>query len=418
MRLLLGGKPLRDYVLAVGAAHIDVFADYSSGEHDKLDKVGSVRYAVGGTAYNVAVNLGQAGIPVALLTMARRNSFTSTWILERLESNGVDTRFVDLRDGTGDSGFIAIRRDQALETAVTASVMGTQPLKVSMLKAAVEHARLVAFDCNLPADEISLLLECATHRQKPLAAAAVSDSKVRRLLTTGTSGPRIELVVLNEKELEAAGVASIPSTAAEARAICKQFGAKDVILTRGPAGHLVVRGSGDILSFPAPDVERIVARSGAGDALFAAMLAYWYKTRRLDYADMANRVNVAVAKVLQQPGATSGAVTTDVDFSILARIARRREPMWKRFLSAEVGTLATLVAAVFTVLAFIAMDIPSCTSHPADSHAAIRVGGLAKGPPGSAAAARSGLPVSGGTWRPHRPDAPLRSDLGARKPLR
>jgi sugar/nucleoside kinase (ribokinase family) len=144
------GRPWQDYVLVIGSAHIDVFADYDAADQDKMDKIGTVRYAVGGTGYNIAINLGQLGVPVALLTLIRRNSLPSTWILERLESSGVDTRFVDPRDRTNDSGFVAIRKDHQLETAVIASVMSAQPLNVARVTAAIENARLVAFDCNLP----------------------------------------------------------------------------------------------------------------------------------------------------------------------------------------------------------------------------------------------------------------------------
>lgn len=49
----------------VGAAHINVWADYLLIIADKVDKIGKAKFAVGGTRYNIAVDLAQAGIPTS-----------------------------------------------------------------------------------------------------------------------------------------------------------------------------------------------------------------------------------------------------------------------------------------------------------------------------------------------------------------
>lgn len=80
---------IEDSVLVIGDAHIDVIADYLPGS-PYLDKPGEVRYGIGGTAFNIAINLGQHGIPTTLLAVLKRGSFSSVWIEERLCSANVN----------------------------------------------------------------------------------------------------------------------------------------------------------------------------------------------------------------------------------------------------------------------------------------------------------------------------------------
>jgi len=151
-----------DYVLVAGAAHLDVIADYTAANQSRLDKIGQVRYAVGGTGYNISINLGQAGVPVAFLTLLKKNSFSSTWIRERLESTKkINTEFVDLSPRISESGFIAIRQDGQLVTAVTSSAIGEHSFPAATVDQAVKRSRFVVMECNLAVDQMSLLLDAA-----------------------------------------------------------------------------------------------------------------------------------------------------------------------------------------------------------------------------------------------------------------
>jgi sugar/nucleoside kinase (ribokinase family) len=95
----------------VGAAHIDVWADRWSTNADKIDKIGNVKFAVGGTAYNIAVDLAQAGIPTSWLSVVRKGMFSAVWIRTRLKEAGVNLDFLQTSDRVPESGFVAIRQD-------------------------------------------------------------------------------------------------------------------------------------------------------------------------------------------------------------------------------------------------------------------------------------------------------------------
>ncbi len=299
----------RDYVLVVGGSHIDVMADYdaNAGAKARLDKVGRVRYAVGGTAFNIAVNLGQRGVQTALLTVLKENSFSSVWIEERLASGCVERQFVQYSDRITESGFVAIRRDGDLESAVTSTGIAQHGIDTKVLNNALSDCRFVVADCNLSADQLRLVSDFARRHGKLLAVAATSDSKVGRILTL--NGEQAELVFLNEPELRAAFDGQLPLVEAEnARRICNQLRARTVVLTLGARGYSVIRVTGAVTSFPAPDVERIASTSGGGDAVAAGILKYWFDHKTLNFSEAAKDVAPIVATVLEQEGATIGAL--------------------------------------------------------------------------------------------------------------
>jgi sugar/nucleoside kinase (ribokinase family) len=336
-----------DYILVVGAAHIDVLADYKSAEQAQMDKVGSVRYSIGGTSYNIAINLAQSGIPVSLLTVLKKNSFSATWIRERLEGAGVQSQFIQVSDHLPESGFVAFRSDGVLKSAVTSTAVAEYTFQARLIDEAMGRARFVVMDCNLAVDQMSLLLDCARRHNRPVAIAAVSDSKVTRILQL-EDHQLIDIVVLND--LEARAVAS-PETGDSAQNLCGRLGAKYVVVTHGAGGYQVISESGQSAKqYAAPQIERIVSQSGAGDALFAGILAYWYRHQTLDFDGAKSTIANSVRRVLQQPGATLGSLATDVDFARLARIAVRDEPFWKRIFSPEIGVATSIIVAILTVV--------------------------------------------------------------------
>lgn len=340
-----------DYVLVIGAAHVDVLADYETSDQDKLDKVGTIRFSVGGTAYNIAVNLGQVGIPVEFITVLRNNSFPTAWISQRLESASVSMRYVEYVTGVPDSGFVAIRCGRELENAVTASAIGSRPISSKTADTAIERSRMVVLDCNLPTHELSQLLEKAHFHRKPTVVAVVSDSKVGRLLEREHPEYPIDLVSLNNRELAAIrpGLA-VPQSDVDATAICDLLSANTVILTLGEKGHLVLTRNRPPMAFRAPNVKKVVSSTGAGDALVSGVLTYWYRKQQLDFTDMASTVETAVSKVLDQEGATVGALASEADFSAIMRTARRKESIFSKLFSAEVGVLAGILLAILAAL--------------------------------------------------------------------
>lgn len=310
-----------------------------------MDKIGSILYSVGGTAYNIAINLAQSGVPVSLLTVLKKNSFSSTWICERLKSTGVDFDLIDFSEKVRESGFVALRTDGVLNTAVTSTAVGEHSFPPHLIDQAVLNARIVVIDCNLATDQMSLLLNCAMKHNRPTVVAAVSDSKVLRLLQL-EDHQLIDVVGLNELELKTAIGDKAVHRGKDA---CKRLHAKHVVVSEGKDGYRVLSTAGHSRHYPAPQVDIIHSASGAGDALLSGLVEYWYKNQTLEFDEAAPVIARSIRKVLEQLGSTRGSLATDIDFRVLARIATRDEPVWRRFLSPEMGVAATILGAILAV---------------------------------------------------------------------
>jgi sugar/nucleoside kinase (ribokinase family) len=341
-------RGIDDSVLVIGDAHIDVIADYRPGS-PYLDKQGEVRYGIGGTAFNIAINLGQHGVPATLLAVLKLNSFSSVWIEERLCSANVNRQLLEFAE-TPESGFIAIRKSGELETAVTAAAIAGHPINHNKLKYAISRCRFVVADCNVSGDQLRAIVSLANQLNKQIAVSATSDSKVKRLLMLG-SNQLIDILFLNEKELcHALGLSSIQGIDSEfAENTCTTMHSSSIVMTMGSKGYCVLYRNGNFKLYSAPDVERVVSTSGAGDALASGILKSWYENRMIDfdaaYTDVASLVTV----VLENHGATVSSLAKDTEFSVLAKIANSKQPLWKRLLSQEVGVAVATLSFVTTV---------------------------------------------------------------------
>jgi sugar/nucleoside kinase (ribokinase family) len=92
---------------------MDVIGDFTSADQHDVDKVGEISHSIGGTAFNIAVGIANAGgVTVAMYTHLRAKSMVTDLILSRLHEEGVSTKYV-VRDPTinKDSGFVAHRQE-------------------------------------------------------------------------------------------------------------------------------------------------------------------------------------------------------------------------------------------------------------------------------------------------------------------
>jgi fructose-1-phosphate kinase PfkB-like protein len=210
----------------------------------------------------------------------------------------------------------------------------------------MRSARLVVFDCNIAVDQAALIVECARKVRIPIAAAAVSDSKVNRLLGLGPEC-QLDLVSLNRHELNAL---FDHAAGDHVDAVCSKLQARRVVVTDGPAGYWIVDDDGSKKHFAPPTIDKFVSATGAGDALLAGLLTHWANHDVLDPSQATAAVAASVRRVLQEPGATVGSLAVDIDFAVLARIAVKEQPLWMRMFSPEVGVATGIFAAVLTAV--------------------------------------------------------------------
>ena len=308
----------KPHIVVIGSAHMDVLGDFRKSEIKRIDREGEVFCSIGGTGFNIAVNLAnQAGVSVSLYTHLRTSSPITTMVIERLKQEGVKTALV-FTDPTidVDSGFIAHRADGELISAVSSMPLEKVTLRKKTLSVAISKAALVLAECNLSDTQLAQIIKmCATYDKK-LIIGGVSESKCLRLkvaVINGTEPTTIFAFVINIKEAKALfGGPFNSSCHDEVINICAMVKSQTVVVTDGVNGWTVCHADGRAEKFLAPNVPGVSSTSGAGDALTAA-IAHEVATHELtDWAQTKPKIHHFVSCVLKKKVA-SGADLSSIE---------------------------------------------------------------------------------------------------------
>lgn len=342
------GQQQDEYILVVGATHPDIFADYRGSQADQIDKIGELQYSIGGTAYNIAVNLGQNHLNVALYTFVKSDSLFTELILDRLEHNGVRTDFVQRHEYMPESGFVALREDGNLVSAVTASGITEVAFDPKDIKKAIKDAVFVVVDCNLDKRQLELIVAIANDFDKKVLVSGVSESKAKRI--ESVSG-NIDLFTLNYSEvcslLECDDFAQ--SDLCEA---CNDLGIKQMVVTQGKDGYIVADRQ-DVSHYSAPKVNKVVSTSGTGDAFLAGKSHYLYENGAIDWEDARSYIFDYISDVIQEEGSTVGATAKERELSVRDRVNEQINriagyPWWEK-----AAIITGIISAIITIFSFL-----------------------------------------------------------------
>jgi len=258
----------------------------------------------GGGPYNVARTIGRLGGEVRYLGAISTDAFGAR-LLGGLEADGVDTRAVVATDAPttlalaeldGEGGaryrfYVDGTSAPALEAGAVPG--GTETFYLGTLGLVFEPlgTTLEALALGV-ADDVLLAID-PNCRPSAIADEAAYRSRLSRLLA------RADVVKVSDEDMAWLAPGEDPVRAARA------LGAPVALLTRGPAGAVVVT-AGEAAEVPAPAV-RVVDTIGAGDAFMGAFLSEWTGGRDLgDGAALAAATEFAcrvAALACARPGA-------------------------------------------------------------------------------------------------------------------
>jgi pseudouridine kinase len=259
--------PAFERVIAIGAATVDRFGTTLEAEARlATSNIGEVTTGFGGAARNVAETLARLAVPVRLVT-ALGGDADGAAIAGSARAAGFALDSVATGTGAASASYTAIFSG-AGDLVIGLADMGV--LEALTPEALAPHLGdwgkgvLVFADANLPDATLAWLAE---DRRGPLAAAAVSVQKSRRLAPILMG---LDLLFLNRLEGEAilAGPAMGPDDLADALA---RHGAAAGILTLGARG--AVAWEGPSRRAVAPVGARVRNVNGAGDAVAGTVLA-------------------------------------------------------------------------------------------------------------------------------------------------
>lgn len=336
------------YILVVGATHPDIFADYRLDQADRIDKIGEMTYSIGGTAYNIAVNIARNYVDVALFTVIKEDSLFTDPILDRLEQNGVNTEFVETSEYMSESGFIGIREGGQLVSAVTASGITEATLNEALLEEAIDGASLVVADCNLGETQLDLVTSTAAEYETSVFLAGVSETKARRALATTST---VDILSLNEAEARA--FLEQESLSEEIlRESLENHDIRNLAVTQGEDGYIVATPE-SIRDFSAREISSVESTSGTGDAFLAGVCHAVHEEGDIDWECIDDYVHEYVRDVISYEGATPGATAKQTELSVKERINQRARSIAGYSWWEIVATVISVVGALLTIILFV-----------------------------------------------------------------
>jgi ribokinase len=286
-------------ICVVGSANLDLNT-YAERFPAPGETVPGKRFTTGhgGKGANQAVTAARLGSAVALVARVGNDLFGRDMV-EHFRAEGIDTRHVTVTDGLSTGTAVitvdATGRNTIVVTPGANGVLSAADVEVA--RGVIESARVLVCQQEVPAEANLAAMRLARRAGVPVVynPAPVGDGVPEEAYGLA------DVLCPNEHELALlarAGVNGETEVVAAARRL-QGRGARDVVVTRGERGCLVVPVAGEVASIPAPAVE-VVDTTGAGDA-FIGSLAF-FLARGDGLVAAARRATVIAAVSVTLPG--------------------------------------------------------------------------------------------------------------------
>ncbi|MBN1266462.1 MAG: hypothetical protein JXA25_13280 [Anaerolineales bacterium] len=299
-------------VLVLGSSGIDIIGRPDKELAPGSSSPGSLRFASGGVARNVAENLARLGMETVLIT-AVGDDPEGRNLLEKTAASGVDISHALIDPDVKTGAYLAVLDHKgalyiAIDSMSAASAI--QPSYLQKFHNLFKKSSAVFLDANLSPRTLQSAVKLARRYNTPIAAdptSTVLAPRIKPLLAD------LWLITPNAVEAETlcplAGPDELPSkTIASAKALVSA-GVEIAIITLAESGlgYATVAQSGHV---PAVYTE-ILDPTGASDALTAAVL---FSLLNGIPVDEAARLGAAAASLTLR---TTGSVVPDLSLELL-----------------------------------------------------------------------------------------------------
>ena len=249
------------------------------GDPNVRDGQGHVTFAVGGTGYNVAINLAQMGIRTRIVT-ALPPTGMSRVIEQSVGRVGkklpIET-MVEYHDALQQGGFCAFLKGGDIWKSVTGSSVDTHVFGEEFIRRALNRTPLCVIDANVSPDSVARIADIAHEMRCPIVFHTVSDAKASRLLAARHVG----WVFTNRRELaiimrDVDGTSYDMTDIAATMDAAKRLSAKvsgGIIVGMDCDGVAFCKNGGHPIIIAVETIPDAKTFIGAGDALMAGTLA-------------------------------------------------------------------------------------------------------------------------------------------------
>ena len=289
-------------VFVSGSIHLDLISNVV--EHpETLDKIGDLSIEVGGTAYNVAVNLQSFDGCQVTFHSALRDTSLSKILVDEVRRFGITPLFT-FSETLPHSGFSAHLYNGDLVSAVSSIAIDTYTVPLSdEICSAVKSSDIVVADCNHNEESLRNLQVVAAEYGKPFVVCAVSEGKALRLRHL-----QPDAVFMNSREFKFLHDSGVLESLEKPHSNSKN--APYLCITSGESGA-VVKSSGKVIaSTLASKIDGPVKTFlGAGDA-FCAGVIYAFYGQKQTLADALGYGAIVAARVIRSQSCNVGGDNT------------------------------------------------------------------------------------------------------------
>jgi pseudouridine kinase len=263
-------RPPVNGVVVVGGANMDLAASASAPLVPHDSNVGTIQFAPGGVARNVAENLARLGQCVRLVSLVGDDAFGQS-IKELTQLSGVDVSAVLRTPGHRTSTYLSVHGpdgDMAIAVNDMSLLEQMMPDMLAQFGELISSSFTVVLDTNLPAAGLEWLIHKATKAH--CFVDGVSAVKCTKILPHLSQIQTLKLNALEAQTLTQLTVSN-PDEGRLAALHLHQRGVQRVVISLGAQG--VVWCDVDAKTgFGAVKKVLVSSTSGAGDALLAGMV--------------------------------------------------------------------------------------------------------------------------------------------------
>ena len=264
---------MSEKVVVVGAILLDTKGKPTAGLEPETSNPGIIQRTRGGTARNVAENLGRYGAEVVLLS-AVGDDVTGNWLTEATAEAGVDTSRVLVREDYRTGSYIAFINDDGTLSVALNDTLVMEQVTSEYIEANAEQfadAAMVFLDGSLPEDTIATCVALAKENNVPI----IADPSSTRLVHKFRDYLK-EFLLIVPNEVEASVICDCdfdgfdPEASLDVARRLQRKGVSNVVVTLSDFG-LVYVTQDESGYFPAK-YQNFVDSTGTGDAITAAIM--------------------------------------------------------------------------------------------------------------------------------------------------
>ncbi len=287
-------------IIVIGGTNIDIKAKTTASHIWATSNPGSVTFTPGGVARNIAHNLANLGVRVALVS-AVGNDAPGDMAAEATQSAGVDLSMC-LRCDAPTGSYVAVLDEKGELVSAVNDMRILKNLKsgyVKTFEAALKNAKFIVVDCNVWSDLLEYL---ALHYSEKLIVEPVSVAKSQKLLTL-LNKHEVFIATPNRDQLKAlTDIDNVDSACQELH----ERGLQNLVVHLGSEGAVISSGKG-IKQIPCASGQQVIDVTGAGDAAVAGLV--YGLSHGYDIAKSARYGQAAASLVVSSASSTAVGLT-------------------------------------------------------------------------------------------------------------